>query len=92
MAAEAMAYTLADALGGKALPPWTENAIQFPWWPYAMAVLCAIGFFISMFTAISSRTLNNATIVLLFVELWLMFVTVAAYVAPWVHFNVELSG
>ena len=91
LAAEIMADTLADVFGARPLPPWTANAIRFPWWPYAIAVLCIIGAVTSLFTGISARKLNNATIALLFIELWLMFITVAAYVIPWFFADVQMS-
>ena len=87
-----MQKTLADALEGAALPPWTSRALALPWWPYIVTGVCILAALLSILTSVQSRRMNHAVIIILAIDLWLMFTTVVAYVIPWVRLDVGMSG
>jgi hypothetical protein len=86
-----MRDAFSDALGGKALPPLTELALAMPWWPYAAAVLCMVGFAGSITTGIRSQTLQHPIIAILGIELIIMFMSMAGYIVPWWTITVSMS-
>jgi hypothetical protein len=85
-----MIEQFARDLGGRALPPATTWATNWPWWPYAFAVLFALGVCLSITSRIRSASLLHVIILGLAAEAFILFWTTVAYAIPYVSFVPEM--
>jgi len=69
-------------LEGQELPWWTEQVLQYSWWPWVGVVICVVGIVLSLLGKLKDNVLKNLLVILLFVELWVMFLSVVAFHLP----------
>jgi hypothetical protein len=79
-----MMEQFARDLEGWHLPAVTVWATSLPWWPYAFAVLFAVGLSLSIGSRIRSTTYLHVIILALAAEAFILFWTTVAYAVPYV--------
>ena len=65
---------------GAALPLATKWVIQYPWWPWGGAAICAVGVVLSLWGILKDNVLRYLLVIILFVEIGLMFFTATAFI------------
>mgnify|MGYP006310701099 CR=1 FL=1 len=78
-------------LEGWPLPPVTVWATSWSWWPYAFAVLFAVGGGLSIASRLRSILLLHMIILALTAEAFILFWTTVAYAIPFVSIIPILS-
>jgi len=69
-------------LEGLELPWWTEQVLQYSWWPWVGVAICVAGAVLSLLGNPKDNVLKNLLVILLIIELGVMFVSVVAFHLP----------
>jgi hypothetical protein len=84
--AMSMAYRGVYPPGRKTFAPITMWAIQFHWWPYIVAGIFALACFLSLRGRMSDACILHASLGILVLEGFILFMTLVAFVVPFISF------
>jgi hypothetical protein len=61
-------------------------ALNLHWWPYLAAALCAIAFVLALRGRLSEPCIMHGVVAVLILEGFLVFMTLVAFVLPFISF------
>lgn len=81
-----MTYRSVFPSSRKTFAPITMWALHLHWWPYVVALLCAVAFVLARQGRLSDTCILHASSLLLLLEGFILFMTLEAFVLPFIAF------